>query len=173
MRAIAPPESGFSALREIGRNCRARAVPWRVDPYCRSLSGLRHAPHFHVNRRSGLDYPDRVKTVSKLAALEHLELALSEKQIPQIVENSKKCGELLEPLEGDGMRPRQVRYQAALRPDINGLLHSKPLLNSPHSATRTKTPQNMPDRVKTVPKPRQLEPILKAFPDDLRYVLAL
>ena len=109
MRAAAPPESGFSALREIGRNCRERAVPWRVDPYCRSLSGLRHAPHFHVNRRSGIDYPDRVKTVSKLGALEHLGLALSEKQIPQIVENSKKCGELLEPLEGDGMRPRQVR----------------------------------------------------------------
>jgi hypothetical protein len=63
--------------------------------------------------------------VSKLFALEHLELALSEKQIPQIVENSKKCGELLEPLEGDGMRPRQVRYQAALRPDTNGLFDSK------------------------------------------------
>jgi hypothetical protein len=60
----------------------------------------------------------RAKTVSKLFALERLGLALSEKQIPQIVENSKKCGELLEPLEGDGMRPRQVRYQAALRPDF-------------------------------------------------------
>ena len=72
-----------------------------------------------MTRRSGLDYPDRVKTVSKLGAVEHLGLlALSEKQIPQIVENSKKCGELLEPLEGDGMRPRQVRYQAALRPDF-------------------------------------------------------
>jgi hypothetical protein len=67
---------------------------------------------------AGVTPPDRVKTVSKLGALEHLGLALSEKQIPQIVENSKKCGELLEPLEGDGMRPRQVRYQAALRPDI-------------------------------------------------------
>ena len=71
-----------------------------------------------MTRRSGLEYPDRVKTVSKLGALEHLGLALSEEQIPQIVENSKKCGELLEPLEGDGMRPRQVRYQAALRPDF-------------------------------------------------------
>jgi len=61
---------------------------------------------------------DRVKTVPKLFVLEPLGLALSEKQIPQIVENIKKRGELLEPLEGDGMRPTQVRYQAALRPDI-------------------------------------------------------
>ena len=61
---------------------------------------------------------DRAKTVSqKLSALELLGLGLSEKQIPQIVENTKKCGELMEPLEPDGIRPRQVRYQAALRPD--------------------------------------------------------
>jgi hypothetical protein len=44
--------------------------------------------------------------VSKLGALEPLGLALSEKQIPQIVENSKKYGELLEPLEGVRLRPR-------------------------------------------------------------------
>ena len=61
---------------------------------------------------------DRLKTVSKPGALERLGLASSEKQIPQITENIKKCGELREPLEPDGMRPRQVRYQAALRPDI-------------------------------------------------------
>jgi hypothetical protein len=60
----------------------------------------------------------RVKTVPKLLALEPLGIASSEKQIPQIVENTKKCGELKDPLEGDGMRPRQVRYQAALRPDF-------------------------------------------------------
>jgi hypothetical protein len=64
------------------------------------------------------NFPDRVKTVSKLSALEPLGLALSKKQIPQIIENTKKCGESKEPLEPDGMRPRQVRYQAALRPDI-------------------------------------------------------
>ena len=33
---------------------------------------------------------------------------------------------------------------------------SKPLLDSPHSATRTETTRNRPDRVKTVPKPHQL-----------------
>jgi hypothetical protein len=60
----------------------------------------------------------RVKTVPKLVALKPLGLALSEKQIPQIVETTKKCGELKDPLEGVWMRPRQVRYQAALRPDI-------------------------------------------------------
>ena len=87
-------ESGVSAMKEIGRSCRVLPVPWQCCP------------------------PDRVKTVSKLFVLEPLGLALSEKQIPQIVENTKKCGELKDPLEGDGMRPRQVRYQAALRPDF-------------------------------------------------------
>ena len=65
--------------------------------------------------------------MSKLGALEHLGLALSEKQIPQIVENSKKYGELLEPLGGVRLRPRQVRYQAALRPDIDCSLDSNVL----------------------------------------------
>jgi len=65
--------------------------------------------------------------VSKLVVLKPLGLALSEKQIPQIIENTKKCGELKEPLEPDGMRPRQVRYQAALRPDILCFFDFKPL----------------------------------------------
>ena len=56
----------------------------------------------------------------------------------------------------DPLRPRQVRYQAALRPDIVGLLDSKTLLDSSHTATRTKTTQNRPDRGKTVTKPHQL-----------------
>jgi len=54
------------------------------------------------------------------------------------------------------MRPRQVRYQAALRPDICGSLHPKTLLDSPRTAARTKTTQNRPNRVKPVPKPHQL-----------------
>ena len=77
-----------------------------------------HGVTSESNRHRHVQRSYRVKTVSKLRALQLLGLALSEKQIPQIVENSKKCGELLEPLEGDGMRPRQVRYQAALRPDF-------------------------------------------------------
>ena len=64
----------------------------------------------------------RAKTVSKLPVLELLGLGLSEKQAPQIVENTKRCGELKDPLEGVWMRPRQVRYQAALRPDNLPLL---------------------------------------------------
>jgi hypothetical protein len=40
---------------------------------------------------------------------------------------------------GDPLRPRQVRYQAALRPDRCCSIHSKTLLDSPHSATRIKT----------------------------------
>src|SRR5205807_9786425 len=43
-----------------------------------------------------------------------------------------------------------------LRPDRCCSLYSKTLLDSPHSATRTKTTQNRPDRGKTVTKPHQL-----------------
>ena len=48
---------------------------------------------------------------------EPLGLALSEKQIPQVNENTEEENWLLEPLESVGTRPRQARYQAALRPD--------------------------------------------------------
>ena len=48
-----------------------------------------------------------------------LGLALSEKQIPQVDENTEESKSLLEPLESVGRRPRQARYQAALRPDNN------------------------------------------------------
>jgi hypothetical protein len=46
-----------------------------------------------------------------------LGLASSEKQIPQVDENTEESKSLLEPLESVGRRPRQARYQAALRPD--------------------------------------------------------
>jgi hypothetical protein len=49
--------------------------------------------------------------------LQVLGLALSEKQIPQIVENNESGVKEMEPLEATGVRPRQARYQAALRPD--------------------------------------------------------
>ena len=49
-----------------------------------------------------------------------LGLALGEKQIPQVVENLESGGKPKEALERTAMRPRQVRYQAALRPDSNG-----------------------------------------------------
>ena len=48
-----------------------------------------------------------------------LGLALSEKQIPQVNENTEEGKSLLEPLESVGRRPRQARYQATLRPDGN------------------------------------------------------
>jgi len=47
-----------------------------------------------------------------------LGLALSEKQIPQITENTEKPKQGMELLESVGPRPRQARYQAALRPDM-------------------------------------------------------
>ena len=63
----------------------------------------------------------------------------------------------------DPLRPRQVRYQAALRPDMYCSLHSKTLLDSPHFRdedknylkqarpwqNRDKTPSVRPLRVKT------------------------
>ena len=67
---------------------------------------------------------DRGKTVTKLGLLNAFGLALSEKQIPQVVENLESGDKPKEALERAAMRPRQVRYQAALRPDF---IHSTPL----------------------------------------------
>jgi hypothetical protein len=61
---------------------------------------------------------DRGKTVTKLDRLIALGLPLSEKQIPQVIENLESGDKPKEALERTVMRPRQVRYQAALRPDI-------------------------------------------------------
>ena len=60
--------------------------------------------------------------MTKPLALRRLGLPLSEKQIPQVVENLKSGGKPKEALERVAMRPRQVRYQAALRPDIAYLI---------------------------------------------------
>ena len=38
--------------------------------------------------------------------------------MPQVVENNRNWRQRMEPLETDRPRPRQVRYQAALRPDM-------------------------------------------------------
>jgi hypothetical protein len=35
----------------------------------------------------------------------------------------------MEPLDSGFVRPRQARYQAALRPDMNCCIHSKSLFN--------------------------------------------
>jgi hypothetical protein len=54
-----------------------------------------------------------------------LGFALSEKQVPQVDGNTEEARGLLEALESVDMRPRQARYQAALRPDIHCVLNSK------------------------------------------------
>ena len=54
------------------------------------------------------------------------------------------------------MRPRQVRYQAALRPDICCFLDFKPLSQFPIPSGLPKSTQNTFDRGKTVTKPHQL-----------------
>jgi hypothetical protein len=53
---------------------------------------------------------DRGKTVTKHLALTRLGLPLSEKQIPQVVENLESGGNSKKALETAALRPRQVRY---------------------------------------------------------------
>ena len=69
---------------------------------------------------------DRDKTVTEPLVLKWLGLASSEKQIPQVVVFVRNQRSRMELLEAIPLRPRQVRYQAALRPDFY-LLDSKTL----------------------------------------------
>ena len=62
-----------------------------------------------------------VKTVSEPPRLGLMEICLSEKQTPQVIVFSRKRLEKVELLERACVRPRQVRYQAALRPDCIAL----------------------------------------------------
>ncbi len=57
------------------------------------------------------------------------ELSLSEKQIPRFVGNISSYKKWTELLESRGVRPRQARYQAALRPDMKCIVDSKALSN--------------------------------------------
>src|SRR5664279_2161984 len=61
----------------------------------------------------------------------------------------------MEGLEGNFTRPRQVRYQAALRPDICCSPDFKPLSQFPIPSGLPKSPQKPSDRGKTVTKPGQ------------------
>jgi hypothetical protein len=65
-----------------------------------------------------------------------LGLALSEKQVRQVDVNTEEARGLLETLEPVDMRPRQARYQAALRPNRKCEIHSKALSNLTPSAAR-------------------------------------
>ena len=98
----------------------------------------------------------RGKTVTKPLLLSRLGLPLSEKQIPQVVENLESGGKPKEALERVAMRPRQVRYQAALRPDIYWSLDFKPLSQFPIPSGLPKSTQNAFNRGQTVTKPHQL-----------------
>jgi hypothetical protein len=60
--------------------------------------------------RSEMLRQHRGKTVTKPFGLTPLELPLSEKQIPQVVEKVESGGKPKEALEAETMRPRQVRY---------------------------------------------------------------
>ena len=67
--------------------------------------------------RTGTSPRDCVKTVSKPLRFGAMELCLSEKQMPQVIGLIRSCQNQGERLERACVRPRQVRYQAALRPD--------------------------------------------------------
>ena len=61
------------------------------------------------------------RTVAKLSqnpiVLTCFGICFERKQIPRIVGNLRKSLNAKEAREADRLRPRQVRYQAALRPD--------------------------------------------------------
>jgi hypothetical protein len=94
--------------------------------------------------------------VTKPLALSPLGLPLSEKQIPQVVENIESGWKSRQALERADVRPRQVRYQAALRPDIRWSFDSKTLLRVKILPRMPEGSQKASDRDKTVTKPHQL-----------------
>ena len=63
------------------------------------------------------DFRNTVRTVPKQSMLSRLELTSERKQMPKVVGNIENRTLPIEPLEGRAVRPRQVRYQAALPPD--------------------------------------------------------
>jgi hypothetical protein len=63
----------------------------------------------------------RARTVPERDLWELLGMALSEKQIPQIIENTEKPKEIKELLESVGPRPRQARYRLRYAPTGNAL----------------------------------------------------
>ena len=87
-----------------------------------------------ASRKPRVGTNDRGKTVTNPLTLNRLGLPLSEKQIPQVVEKYESGGKPKEALERAVMRPRQVRYQAALRPDMTRL--REPVTPNPNIACR-------------------------------------
>ena len=77
-----------------------------VTPRGPAKSTFRAVP-FRVNRPTHVYRCTRA--VPNHVELEVLGLALSEKQIPQIVEDNESGTERIEPLEETGLRPRQMR----------------------------------------------------------------
>ena len=77
------------------------------------------------------------ETVSKPLRFEPLEICLSEKQTPQVVVFIRRGQNWCEALEPACVRPRQVRYQAALRPDSFASLILNHFNKSNHGAMLT------------------------------------
>jgi hypothetical protein len=96
--------------------------------------------------------PNGGKTVTKSLALIRLGLPLSEKQIPQVVENLESGGKPKEALERAALRPRQVRYRAARRPDIEASL----ILKHFRTEHPSKIQVSASNLIKTISKPASL-----------------
>jgi hypothetical protein len=110
MQCARPGPLGLPKLvLRLGNSARARSARTSgKSGHC--LDYRPRSAQLTFTRLGGRDSPrqpcqNRVQT-RRVGALG---VSFERKQIPQIVENSKKCGELLEPLEGDGMRPREPR----------------------------------------------------------------
>ena len=89
--------------------------------------------------------------MTKPLVLKPLELPSSEKQIPQVIENIGNGWNSKEALERADVRPRQVRYQAALRPDIKGLIINQ-LAVSERSQRERKARQLTPTTASQTPR---------------------
>ena len=127
---VLDPETSLTlasgSFAKFGDNTPPRTLEWICvrlkcvagGPGGRSRRGVSGASSLLAHRPGG-NHPPAFRcrrTVAKPLLLTRLEIALSEKQIPQVVENNESRTDGMEPLERAFVRPRQVRYLAALRP---------------------------------------------------------
>ena len=84
------------------------------------VSALRRIPH-DVEKAGARTTPRLSRNCPEPYPLAHFGICFERKQIPRIVENLRNALNAKEARGSDRIRPRQVRYQAALRPDFNSL----------------------------------------------------
>ena len=104
-----------------------------------------------LRRQPRLPFLEPVEYDAKLSqnpmVLIRFRIAFERKQMPRIEENLRKTLNETERMESDRIRPRQVRYQTALRPDSEDLRFYcgfPPLARSRISILWRKLSQNCP-----------------------------